>query len=123
MRRLGAIVAGLIGWIVVATVFGRLLRAMSPAYVAAEPTFAFTLSMLASRLAIGAAATLAGGAIIQRFANDRRAVLIGGIVLLALFVPRHIMLFDKFPLWYHALFLISLVPLTLAGGRIVEPRR
>ena len=123
MRRLGAIVAGLIGWIVVATVFGRLLRAMSPAYVAAEPTFAFTLSMLASRLAIGAAATLAGGAIIQRFANDRRAVLIGGIVLLALFVPQHIMLFDKFPLWYHALFLISLVPLTLAGGRIVEPRR
>lgn len=123
MRRLGAIVAGLIGWIVVATVFGRLLRAMSPAYVAAEPSFAFTLPMLASRLAIGAAATLAGGAIIQRIANDRRAVLIGGIVLLALFVPQHVMLCDKFFLWYHALFLISLVPLTLAGGRIVEPRR
>jgi hypothetical protein len=123
VRRLGAIVAGLIGWIVVATVFGRLLRAMSPAYVAAEPSFAFTQPMLASRLAIGAAATLAGGAIIQRIANDRRAVVIGGIVLLALFVPQHVMLFDKFPLWYHALFLISLVPLTLAGGRIVEPRR
>ena len=79
--------------------------------------------MLASRLAIGAGATLAGGAIIQRIANDRRTALIGGIVLLALFIPQHIMLFDKFPLCYHALFLISLVPLTLAGGRIVEPRR
>jgi hypothetical protein len=28
------------------------------------------------------------------------------------------MLWDKFPVWYHMTFLLSLVPLTYLGGRI-----
>jgi hypothetical protein len=34
------------------------------------------------------------------------------------FIPEHMMLWEKFPVWYHLTFLLSLVPLTYAGGRI-----
>jgi len=42
------------------------------------------------------------------------------VVLLLAFIPQHAMLWDKFPIWYHLTFLLSLVPLTYAGGRIAE---
>jgi hypothetical protein len=116
-----AVLAGLIGWMAFATLCGLVLRVAWPAYVAAEPMFAFTLPMLAARLAIGAASTIVGGGIVTWIARGQsRAVWAMGAVLLLLFVPQHIYLFAKFPLWYHALFLVSLVPLTLAGGRFVK---
>ena len=39
-----------------------------------------------------------------------------GILLLVAFIPQHIMLWEKFPIWYHLTFLLSLVPLTYLGG-------
>jgi hypothetical protein len=36
--------------------------------------------------------------------------------LLALFIPNHYLLWDKFPVWYHLTFLVSLLPLTLLGA-------
>jgi hypothetical protein len=36
-----------------------------------------------------------------------------------LFIPIHIQLWDKFPIWYHLFFLVSLVPLSILGGRLV----
>jgi hypothetical protein len=33
------------------------------------------------------------------------------------FIPEHVMLWEKFPVWYHLAFLLSLVPLTYVGGR------
>jgi hypothetical protein len=44
--------------------------------------------------------------------------LMPGILLLVGFVPVHISLWDKFPIWYHCTFLLSLVPLTYLGGGI-----
>jgi hypothetical protein len=38
-----------------------------------------------------------------------------------MFIPQHIMLWDKFPVWYHLTFLASLVPLTWIGGNIPTP--
>jgi hypothetical protein len=39
-------------------------------------------------------------------------------LLLLLFLPVHYGLWDRFPLWYHVLFLASLVPLTLLGASL-----
>jgi len=46
--------------------------------------------------------------------------LIAGLILLALFIPQHILLWPKFPVWYHLTFLLSLVPLTSAGGTMAS---
>ena len=115
------IVAGLVAWIVVVTVAGLILRATWPAYVSAAPSMTFTLSMKLTRLSIGALATLAAGWVSGAIARSPAAILAPGAVLLLAFVPQHVMLWDKFPLWYHATFLVSLVPLTYVGGRIAQP--
>ena len=118
-RIVAAVIAGLVAWLAMGTIAGFTLRALWPAYVAAEPSFAFTLPMQLARLAIGAVSTIAAGWIAARIGRgERRAALTLGVVLLLLFIPNHYYLRDKFPLWYHLLFLSSLVPLTLLGGAI-----
>ena len=46
------------------------------------------------------------------------AFLATGVLMLLLFIPEHVRLWDKFPVWYHLTFLGSLVPLRVAGGRL-----
>ena len=45
-----------------------------------------------------------------------------GALLLLIFIPEHISLWDKFPIWYHLTFLTSLVPLAVVGGWIAGSR-
>jgi hypothetical protein len=75
--------------------------------------------MLLARLSIGALATLAAGLVASVIAPRPKFVrLMPGLILLAAFIPRHIMLWSKFPIWYHLTFLLSLVPLTYVGGTL-----
>jgi hypothetical protein len=116
-RKITAVVLGLVTWTVVATICDRLLRAAWPAYAAALPAFAFSLGMLFARLVEGATATIAAGFVVAAIAvRSRAAALATGVVLLLFFVPTHAMLWDKFPAWYHATFLLSLVPLTMLAS-------
>jgi hypothetical protein len=117
-RNILAVVAGVVGWLVVATLIGLVVRSSWPAYAAVAETMTFTLPMMIARLAIGAVATLAMGYITARITQSPLTRLIPGVLLLLGFIPQHIMLWDKFPLWYHLTFLLSLVPLTYAGARI-----
>src|SRR5262245_36947520 len=119
MRKILAVVAGLIVWGVIATMSGLIMRASWPAYASVATEMNFTVPMLLVRLAIGALATLATGLIATLIA--RRSIfvrLLPGLILLALFIPQHVMLWARFPIWYHLAFLLSLVPLTWAGGAI-----
>ena len=52
-----------------------------------------------------------------------RARLMPGVLLLVVFIPQHVMLWDKFPVWYHLTFLASLVPLAYLGGKIASQAR
>ena len=100
-----------------------LLRLSWPEYAAAEPMGPFTTAMMAARLTVAAAGSIAGAYIAGLTLNNNRLVpLIGGLLLLAIFVPIHINLWDKFPVWYHATFLTSLPTLALFGGALVRPR-
>jgi len=117
-------VAGLAAWLIVVSVAGAIMRASWPAYSSVADAMTFTLAMLAARLSISFAATLAAGAVTASIVpRSTRARLMPGVLLLVAFIPVHIMLWDKFPLWYHLTFLLSLVPLTYLGGTIAASAR
>ncbi len=124
VKTIVAVIAGLVTWIIVATVINLPLRAGWPHYHDAETAFNFTLGMKLARLVLGALSSLCGGFVagwITRGSTMAATAL--GIVLLALFVPNHYLLWDKFPVWYHLTFLISLFPLTLLGAALSNRNR
>jgi hypothetical protein len=118
-RKALGVIVGLVLWIAVATIAGVILRAAWPAYANVADAMTFTLPMMIARLSIGAVATVAAGwvaAIIAR--RSVLATLLPGVVLLVGFIPQHIALWDKFPVWYHLTFLLSLIPLAFLGGKL-----
>ena len=120
-RTIGAVLGGVLGWVVVGSVLNRLMRAGLDGYAAAEPVLQFTVVMLLARLATAAVAQLAAGAVAARIAPaSPRAPLFAGLVLLAVFVPVHAHIWEHFPLWYHAAFLITLAPLVVLGGQLAR---
>jgi hypothetical protein len=40
------------------------------------------------------------------------------LIILAMFLPVHVSIWSKFPVWYHLAFLVPLVPLVAAGGSL-----
>lgn len=124
IRSILAVVAGLVVWGLVATLLNFGLRAGLAGYAQAEPTLTFTLSMKIGRLILGALASLAAGAAVGLVAPLRTAPRwVFGAVMLAFFIPVHIQLWAKFPVWYHLVFLGTLLPLVLLGGAFTGTRR
>ncbi|HEY7643168.1 MAG TPA: hypothetical protein VH814_25795 [Steroidobacteraceae bacterium] len=115
-RNIVAVIAGLAAWLAVATVAGLIMRESWPAYASVAEAMTFTLPMMIARLSIGAVATLVAGFVAALITRSAVARLLPGVILLIAFVPQHAMLWDKFPIWYHLTFLLSLVPLTYAGN-------
>jgi hypothetical protein len=122
VKRILGIAAGLVVWIGVATVAGLILRAAWPGYVDVAASMNFTLGMKIARLSIGAVATIAAGLTTARITRSLLPAVLVGAVLLVAFVPEHMSLWEKFPIWYHLTFLLSLVPLSYVGGRMVGSR-
>jgi len=117
--RMLAVMTGLVVWVIVTTVAGLIMRGTWPEYAAVADAMTFTYPMMFGRLSIGAVATLAAGCVAALVArHSKLATVTTGLILLALFIPQHVMLWAKFPIWYHLTFLLSLVPLTYLGGKI-----
>jgi hypothetical protein len=118
-RQFLAFVAALVTWILVASLLNRLLRIGLAGYAAAEPAMTFTLSMKWLRLALGALASVSAGYVLARLApNARRLPLILGGLLLAAFLPVHYSLWNRFPIWYHLIFLLTIVPFVAFGAQL-----
>jgi hypothetical protein len=116
-------VAGLVTWIVVVTVINRMLRLSIPNYTAAEHTLQFTLAMKWARLLMAIVTSVVAGIVTASVSRSRRwAPLIVGTVVLAMFVPLHIAIWSKFPVWYHLTFLLTIIPAVLVGGLLVARR-
>ena len=116
-RAVGSIVAGLVTWVVVVTLLNFGLRAAIPGYHAAEATLQFTMAMKIGRLAEAALTSLAAGAVISLIAPSKKwAPWVAGLIVLAIFLPEHVKLWTRFPIWYHLSFLVPLVPLVALGG-------
>ena len=116
-RSILACLAGLLAWIVVVTVINRVLRLSLLNYTAAEQTLQFTLGMKWARLLMAIVTSLVAGAVTGWIsASSRRAPLIVGSVVLAMFVPLHIAIWSKFPVWYHLTFLLTIIPAVFVGA-------
>jgi hypothetical protein len=123
-RTLAAVIAGLVAWAVIVTAIDRGLRLGLPGYSQAEPMMLFTLTMKIARLTMAAVTSLAAGAIVRWVAPaSRLAPWIVGLVILALFLPAHIHLWHRFPIWYHLSFLVPLAPLVALGAWLVPRKR
>jgi len=119
LKTAGAVIAALVTWFFVATVLNLALRAWWPHYHEAETAFNFSVAMKLARLVLGAISSLAAGFVAAWIGRVRmRAAVLTGIVLLGLFIPGHYRIWDKFPVWYHLTFLVSLLPLTLLGAAL-----
>ena len=116
-RTIVAIIAGLAGWAVIVMVIDWGLRLWIPGYRLAEHPLVFTLQMKIARLTMAAVTSVATGVLVRVIApGSRLAPWIVGLVVLGLFVPAHVELWHRFPIWYHLSFLVPLVPLVALGA-------
>ena len=116
-KKIFGVVAGLAAWVSLVVVVGEVMRRSWPAYASVASAMTFTLPMMVARLSIGGLATIAAGFVTAMIVpRSALAKLMPGVLLLVAFIPQHIVLWNRFPVWYHLTFLISLVPLTYAGG-------
>ncbi|MBI1210024.1 MAG: hypothetical protein GC190_01055 [Alphaproteobacteria bacterium] len=129
MVRFFRVIAGavieFISWFALVTLFGIAAGLAWPALAEANRAFNatqtadFDQQMLIARLGLAAAASIVAAWIAGLTVRDNRiAPIVGGLALLALFVPVHLGIWDKFPLWYHVTFLTSLPVLAFIGGRL-----
>lgn len=123
-RTILSIVGGLVAWIVIVTLLDIALRKGIPGYLAAEPTLTFTLGMKIARLSIAVLTSLVTGVIVRAIAPaSRLAPWIVGLVLLAFFLPVHIQIWHRLPIWYHLTFLVTLAPLVALGAWLYPSAR
>ena len=121
-RSVLACLAGFLTWIVVVMVINSGLRLSLPNYTAAEQTLQFTLGMEWARLLMAIVTSVVAGAVTSWiYRSSRWAALIVGSVVLAMFVPVHIAIWNKFPAWYHLTFLLTIIPAVLVGA-LLPPR-
>jgi hypothetical protein len=121
MKTTFGVIGGLVAFAIIAIVSGVIVREAWPEYASVAEAMTFTLPMMFTRLAIGAIATLIAGWFTALIAGPSHlARLMLGAVLLVVFIPEHIMLWNRFPVWYHLTFLASLLPLTYLGGKITD---
>lgn len=119
IRSVCAVVAAVLVWFTVATLGNFVLRAMVPGYTAVEAAMTFTLPMQIERLGLGLLSSLCAGVVCAAIAAPKRApVTVAASIMVLLFLPVHYSLWAKFPVWYHAFFLLSLAPAVLLGAAL-----
>lgn len=124
VRMVLSVVAGLVTWAVVATILDIGVRYALPGYREAEPSLILTLPMKIARLSLAVIASLGAGFVTRWIAPASRiGPWIVGLVMLALFLPSHIQIGARLPLWYHLFFLLTLAPLVALGAQLRMPGR
>jgi hypothetical protein len=118
-RAIAGLFGGLVAWFLIATVGNLALRIAWTSYAEVEKAMTFTLAMMVARLLLGALSSLGAGLTVAWITHrsGRMAKALAAI-LLVLFIPVHYSLWDRFPLWYHFVFLASLVLMTLWGATL-----
>jgi hypothetical protein len=128
LRVVASALAGAACWIAIGLVGLFVLRVGWSAYAAAEPTKAYTLTMLLSRLAVASVGSIASGSLAVMIAKgDRTAACWLGALLFLGSAPVHLpgsflSVWADYPAWYHAVYLLSLMPLTGLGGCLARAR-
>ena len=120
LRRISAILAGLIAFAILEFIAVQVAKVSWPAYALAAPTRAYTLEMLLARQAVGMFCALMAGATAAWVSRDSQlTVIITGVIMLLIAVIWHALIWYQYPVWYHLFFFAYLVPLAMLGGRMV----
>lgn len=120
------VVAGGLAWIGVGLLGLFLLRTGWRAYAAAEPTKEYTFAMLLSRLALASVCSISSGFLaVTTTGQDLKPAWWLGAILLLGSMPRHLPIsyfnvWADYPVWYHTVYLLSLIPLTGFGGCLAK---
>lgn len=123
-RSILAVIAALITWVIVVSLIDRVIRVAIPGYTAAEKTLEFTLAMKFARLLMAALTSIAAGAVAQYVSRANRwAAPIAGVIVLAMFLPVHIAIRSRLPLWYHLAFLLTIIPWVMLGAKLAPVSR
>jgi|HubBroStandDraft_5_1064220.scaffolds.fasta_scaffold37776_3 hypothetical protein len=121
LKTIGAVAAGALLWIVLASITDRVMRAEWPQYQAVWSAMAFTLPMMFARLAESTVALVIAAWVTARIAEGSRAAPWAlAAVMLAVFIPVHVMIWSRLPIWYHAYFLTSLLVLPPLTARLAR---
>ncbi len=117
MRAIAAIVGGLGSWVLIATAANVVVRMAWPGYSDVEISMQFTVGMMLARLMVGVLSSLGAGLAVAWISKgDNRATWALAGILLAVFIPVHYGLWERFPIWYHVAFLTSLAVMPPVGG-------
>ena len=120
-RPIAGLLVGCATAVAIAKVGFWLLRIIWPEYAVAEPHKAYTLGMLLARLSIATLLTAGAACATTLVARDKgRSAWWLGALFLLLSLPFHLhYVWDDYPVWYHAVYLLSLVPIAGYSGRFL----
>jgi hypothetical protein len=121
LRQIGGVVGGVVVWFLIANVGNHVLRVTWPGYSEVEVAKTFTPGMLIARLLLGAISSLCAG-FVAVWVTNRSMFAIKSLagLLLIMFLPV-ITLWERFPPWYHVVFLASLVVVAAAWWIALSP--
>lgn len=117
-----AFVAGTLTAVAIALAATVVARSVWPAYAAAEPSKAYSIAMLVTRLLVGAICTVSAATVASIVVKDDGRVACGlGALFLLLSLPEHLWrVWAEYPAWYHILYLSYLVPIAALTGRTMS---
>lgn len=130
VRIILGVIAGFIAWSIVWLGSDQVLQAVWPNWIGAyaqsgekalinNTDFVPDASIALIHLARSIVTSLIAGFITALIAGEnRRSTLILGIILLLFGAAVEIFAWKLAPAWYHIIFLILLIPMTIAGGRL-----
>lgn len=119
LKIITGVITGFIVWSILWVAGDAVLRAVWTGYDESVKAMSFSSATLVVPLILSAVVSVISGftaALISK--ENSKSPLILGIVLLIVGIFVQMGVWDKISLWYHLMFWILLVPMTLLGGKL-----
>ena len=114
------VIAGFIVWSLIFVGGEAVVRAIVPGAVApADATYVGSIGILLGYLMRSIIASVLAGFTAALIAGENaKSTLILGVVLLAVGSMVQVGAWNMLPAWYHIVFLVLLIPMTIVGGKL-----
>lgn len=126
------VVAGFVAWSILWVGSDQVLTIASPGWygahqsatelaIANRESFAADGTIMLIRLLVAAVATIMSGFLAAFIAGEnRRAPFALGVILLIVGIAVQAAFWNVMPIWFHLIFLVLLLPLSILGGKIKQ---
>lgn len=132
LRIVLGVITGFIAWSILWVGSDQVLHTFSPGWYGAhqdrvalavannEPFNSDTMIVLIGLVRSAITSVMAGFIAAFVAGENRRSTLILGIILLIVGIAVQVHLWNVFPIWFHLIFWLMLIPLTILGGRMKQ---